>query len=119
MGTNGILLPEDVFERGRVERFDEVPVEPGFEAAASVVVSPPAGQRHQVDPAMFGALADGSGDVVAVHQRHPDVEEHDFRQELVDDLQSGLAVVDDTRRRAQQLEHEAEAVRAVLMVIDD
>ena len=54
-------------------------VEPGFRRAAAVLLLPPAGQRRQHD-FQAGLLPHSAGDLVAVHPRHPDVQEHHVRR---------------------------------------
>ena len=62
-----------------VQWFDEVRVEARFLRATPVGLLTPAGERHQRDGLTPFLRADATGDLIAIEQRHADIEQCDFR----------------------------------------
>ena len=58
------------------------------------MVLSPTGQRDEQNPAEAGGRANAAGHLVAVHVRHPDVEQDGVRLEGVERIQRGAAAVD-------------------------
>src|SRR5579862_6156821 len=65
----------------RIDRFDDVAVEPGLARAAPVLLLPPACQCHQGDRASPGLFPNPAGDIVAVEDRHAEIEKCNVRPE--------------------------------------
>jgi hypothetical protein len=68
-------------QQGRLDRLDQMVIEAGFAGAPLVVVLPPAGEGDEKDLGAPGQLADTAAGVVAVQERHADVEEDRVRAE--------------------------------------
>ena len=70
------------------------------------------------DVLQAGLLAQSPGHFVAVHARHPDVEEHHLRSVALRQFQGGGAVVGHPDLVALQPQQQGEAVGGVHVVID-
>ena len=97
----------------------EMMVEPGFRRAAAIFLLSPAGQRRQHNVLQAGLLPQPASDFVAVHPRHPDVEEYDIGRIALRHLQRRRAAVGYPDLVALQLEQHGEAIGGVLIVIHD
>ena len=92
---------DHAFDHAQIDRLDQVVVEAGLLRAQLVARLAVAGDRHQPDPRQPRLVPDAAGQLVAVHQRQPDVEQRDVGGERLQLCQRLRPVVGDLDRVAE------------------
>src|SRR5262245_41652942 len=89
----GLQFGHQLLQRGRIDRLDEMAVEPRRPGAVPVLFLAPARQGDNDDVLPPGLLPEVAAGVVAVEPGHPDVQQDDLRPKLAGGLDARNAVV--------------------------
>src|SRR5262245_9094970 len=106
-------------ELGFADRLDQMYVEANFRRALAIALLSPPGESHQRRLLAPGFLAQASRSLVAIHLRHPEIEENDLRLEFAGHGQCLDAVVGHSNVVSGELEQHGERIGCVAIVVND
>lgn len=89
-------------------RLDQVSVEAGLQGALAIFRPPVAGDGDETPSRGARHCAEPARELVAIHVREPDVDEHDVWLEAADRLGRCMAVCDGLHLMSVDFEHRAE-----------
>ncbi|HSP96210.1 MAG TPA: hypothetical protein VL049_03045, partial [Candidatus Dormibacteraeota bacterium] len=94
-------------------------VETSGQRALAIFLLTVAGERDERDPAQARLAADASGELVPVHTRQADIDEHDIGPGDAGGRQRGGAVAGHADPQAERLEQHHQALGRLDVVLDD
>src|SRR5215813_1328957 len=94
-------------------------VETCLRRAPAILFLAPAGKRDEGSALRIGPRTDSAGYFVPVHAGHANVEQRHPRMEFVERVERSFAIVHHAYVSTQRLQQNPEAVRRILIVVDD
>jgi hypothetical protein len=106
-------------EDRKINRLDEVVIEAGILCPFSDIVSDPAGQSRNGGTFAPRLRSNSPGGFTAVDSGHRDVHQNEIRTELGRRGNALLAIVSDTGSVPRRIEHHAQSLRLIPVVVDE
>ena len=110
-------LPTLFFELG--DRLHQVSVEPGLRRSIAVLLLSPPGHGNQLRSPARGAQAELPRRFVAIHSRHPEIEQHDIGVERLRQRERLDAIMGRTNVVPCELKLQRQRLGGVVIVIGD